>query len=220
MGLYAYFDAATCGLPDEITASDVGYPEMDDMADPVEVDYSGALAHMVSTFMEVATSLVPVDTGYLYSSIHAKTEGATAEFFADAEYAQYVEYGTWKMGAQPYFRPALDEAISVFITEAMQALTQAQQVMQMICQDIMAAAMETAASMAGEQFLGFTPQGLGAMSPGAFYGGLLFGAAIMWLMFPILVNLYGILDSIMGPFDPVQGRIDNLTANGIEVIIT
>lgn len=220
MGLYAYFDAASCGLPDEITASDVGYPEMEDAADPVEVDYSFALEHMVSTFMEVATNLVPVDTGYLYSSIHAETDGVSAEFFADAEYAQYVEYGTYKMGAQPYFQPALDEAIQVFITEALQALTQAQQEMQMILQDIMAAAMETVANMMGEQFLGFTPQGLGAMSPGAFYGGLLFGAAIMFLMFPILVNLYGIMDTIMGPFDPVQGRIDNLLANGMDIIIT
>lgn len=221
MGLYAYFDAASCGLPDEITASDIGYPALDDAADPVEVDYSGALGHMVSTFMEIATSLVPVDTGYLYSTIYAETDGVnTAEFFADAEYAQYVEYGTWKMGAQPYFQPALDEALEVFITEAMQALTEAQQVMQMICQDIMAAAMAAAADMAGEPFGGFNPMGLGQMSPGAFFGGLAMGFLTMIVLFPILVNLYAILDTILGPFDPMQGRIDSLRATGIEVIIT
>ena len=220
MGLYAYFDVGTCGLPEEITASDVGYPEMEDAADPVEVDYSEALQHMVSTFMEIATNLVPVDTGYLRSSIHANTEGLAAEFFADAEYAQYVEYGTWKMSAQPYFKPALDVAIQVFITEAMQALTQAQQEMQAILQDIMAAAMEAAANMMGEPFLGFTPQGLGAMSSGAFAGGLLLGAAAMFLMFPILVNLYGIMDTLFAPFDPMQQRIDNLQTSGIDIIIT
>lgn len=221
MGLYAYFDVASCGLPDEITASDIGYPELDDEADPVEIDYGGALGHMVSTFMEIATELVPVDTGYLRSTIHAETDGATcAEFFADAEYAQYVEYGTWKMGAQPYFRPALDEALEVFITEAMQAATEARQVMEMICQDIMAAAMEAAAGMMGEPFGGFNPMGLGQMSSGAFFGGLAMGLLSMIILFPILVNLYAILDAILGPFDPMQGRIDNLKASGIEVIIT
>lgn len=221
MGLYAYFDVASCGLPDEITASDIGYPELDDEADPVEVDYSGALGHMVSTFMEIATELVPVDTGYLRSTIHAETDGATnAEFFADAEYAQYVEYGTWKMGAQPYFQPALNEALEVFITEAMQAYTEAQQVMQMICQDIMATAMATVADMMGEPFGGFNPMGLGQMSSGAFFGGLGLGLLSMIILFPILVNLYAILDTILGPFDPMQGRIDNLRATGIEVIIT
>lgn len=221
MGLYAYFDVATCGLPDEVTAGDVGYPEMEDMAEPIEVDYSSALGLMVSTFLEVANSLVPVDTGYLQSTISAETDGGTyAEFFADAEYAQYVEYGTIKMGAQPYFEPALDQALEVFITEAMQALTMAQQQMEAILQDIMAAAMETVATMMGEPFGGFTPQGLGQMSTGAYFGGLLFGTAIMFLAFPLLVNLYGIMDTLMGPFDPMQQRIDNLRFSGIEVIIT
>lgn len=221
MGLYAYFDRESCGLPDEVTASDVGYPELEDMADPVEVDYSVALGHMVSTFMEIATSLVPVDTGYLQSTIDADTDGvSSAEFFADAEYAQYVEYGTYKMAAQPYFEPALDEALQVFITEAMQALTQAQQEMQMILQNIIAAAMETAANMMGESFGGFSPKGLGQMSTKAFLGGLALSVAVFFIAFPLLVNLYGIMDTLTAPFDPVQQRIDNLSTDGIEVIIT
>lgn len=221
MGLYAYFDTASCGLPDEITASDVGYPELEDEAETVEVDYSGALGHMVQTFMDIATDLVPIDTGYLCSTIHADTDQVSfAAFYADAEYAQYVEYGTWKMGAQPYFRPALDEALEVFITEAMQALTEAQEIMRMIIQDIMSAAMEGVAEMAGETFGGFSPMGLSGLSTSTFIGGLALGTLMFFLAFPILVNLYGILDSLLGPFDPMQGRIDNLRVDGIEVIIT
>lgn len=219
MGLYAYFDAKTCGLPDEITAGDIGYPEMEDAADPIEVDYVPAIAHMVSTFMNTATSLVPVDTGYLQSSIHAEANGLSAEFFADAGYAQYVEYGTWKMSAQPFFQPALDEAISVFISEAMQALTRAKQEMQAILESIMAAAMETAADMMGSPFGGMSPMGLGQMTTGAYLGGLALGMAIMFIAFPLLVNLYGIMDTLSAPFDPMQGRIDDLQANGTDIII-
>ena len=35
-------------------------------------------------------------------------ESATYEAYADAEHAPYVEYGTSKMAAQPYMRPAVD----------------------------------------------------------------------------------------------------------------
>ena len=217
MGLYAHFEPM---LQEEITAGDVGYPEMEDAADPIPIDYSGAFGHMVATFMEVATDLVPVDTGYLQSTIHATTSGGSADFFADAEYAQYVEYGTSKMGAQPYFEPALDEALDVFITEAMQAMTRAQQEMEQLLQNIMAAAMEAVANMMGSPFGGMSPMGLGQMTTGAYMGGLALGAGLMLLAFPLLVNLYGIMDTIMSPFDPVANAIDDLKTEGIDVIIT
>lgn len=219
MGLYAYFDGASCGLPDEVTASDLGYPEFEGEAEPIQVDYSAAIADMISTFLSVATSLVPVDTGYLQSSIHAEGSGTSASFYADAEYAQYVEYGTYKMRAQPYFHPALDQAIEVYIAEAMEAYTRAQQEMQAILQDIMAAAMAAMANMMGSPFGGMSPMGLGQMTAGAFYGGLALGAAAMILAFPLLVNLYGIMDTLYAPFDPMQARIDDLQINGIDVIV-
>lgn len=52
--------------------------------------------------------LVPVDTGYLQSTIYWTAEGLQLEFGATADYAAPVEYGTWKMAAQPYLRPAWD----------------------------------------------------------------------------------------------------------------
>ncbi len=54
-------------------------------------------------------SLVPVDTGDLQDSI-GYSVGQTGElnFVAEEEYAGFVEYGTSRMEAQPYFNPPLD----------------------------------------------------------------------------------------------------------------
>ena len=63
-------------------------------------------------FGRIAASLArqdaPVDTGYLRSSISGDSDVVQAE----AEYAQYVEYGTWKMDSQPYFESAVEQAAS------------------------------------------------------------------------------------------------------------
>lgn len=65
-----------------------------------------------NNFGRIAASLarqeVPVDTGYLQSSISGDSDVVQAE----AEYAQYVEYGTWKMDSQPYFEFAVEQAAS------------------------------------------------------------------------------------------------------------
>lgn len=92
----------------------------------VYVDYTPAFEAAAETFVDVATDLVPVDTGYLQSTIYAEADSTSAEFFADAEYAEYVEFGTWKMAAQPYFRPALEEAQAVWSEEAMTILQEAE----------------------------------------------------------------------------------------------
>ena len=59
-----------------------------------------------------AISLVPVDTGRLKGSIAVKDLGPynfelRAGYTNDVDYAQYVEYGTSKMKAQPFLRPAI-----------------------------------------------------------------------------------------------------------------
>lgn len=52
----------------------------------------------------------PVDTGYLKSTVFVREAGDDVEIGFEAPYASYVEFGTYKMAAQPYLRPALDEA--------------------------------------------------------------------------------------------------------------
>jgi HK97 gp10 family phage protein len=54
-----------------------------------------------------AERLVPVRTGYLQSSIYAKSQGWRVEVGAEAAYASAVEFGTSNMRAQPYLNPAV-----------------------------------------------------------------------------------------------------------------
>lgn len=95
------------------------------------IDYSEVIQSGLNQFQDEARSLCPVRTGNLLSSISgdASSEGFTAE--ASAEYAVYVEYGTWKMEAQPFFvepfemagedcGEALKELLQEELTEASQ----------------------------------------------------------------------------------------------------
>lgn len=52
----------------------------------------------------------PVDTGYLRSTVFVTKNGDDVEVGFEAPYASYVEFGTYKMAAQPFLRPALDNA--------------------------------------------------------------------------------------------------------------
>jgi HK97 gp10 family phage protein len=54
--------------------------------------------------------LAPVDTGALRNSIQVDSVTPIEAIIAPhTDYAEYVEFGTSKMAAQPYMRPAIDE---------------------------------------------------------------------------------------------------------------
>ena len=52
----------------------------------------------------------PVDTGKLRASVFVREAGDDVEIGFNEDYASYVEFGTYKMAAQPFPRPAFDEA--------------------------------------------------------------------------------------------------------------
>jgi len=57
-----------------------------------------------------AKRICPVDTGRLRNSIStAKGDKTTMFVGTNVEYAPYVEFGTHKMSAQPYMRPAAEK---------------------------------------------------------------------------------------------------------------
>lgn len=78
---------------------------------------NGTVEAAIEQFLETAVLLVqgdainrcPVDTGTLRASIATEVKDKTATVGTNVHYAAYVEYGTVKMKAQPYLRPALDE---------------------------------------------------------------------------------------------------------------
>ena len=98
------------GLLAEFTMDDLGYAESTEELG-VYIDYSYGCEVFAATFLDVAQSLVPVDTGRLMGSIEASADADGCTCITMCEYAEYVEYGTCYMGAQPYFEPAIEAAL-------------------------------------------------------------------------------------------------------------
>lgn len=63
-----------------------------------------------------AQNAAPVDTGMLRNSIQANRLGKHSwEVTVGADYGMYVEYGTVRMAAKPYFNPAIDKVRPQFM---------------------------------------------------------------------------------------------------------
>lgn len=76
---------------------------------------TGKLLKQVGTrCVRIAKRMCPVDTGRLRSSIaeELRTDGRDLSEIVgtDVEYAPYVELGTRRMRAQPFLRPAAEQA--------------------------------------------------------------------------------------------------------------
>ena len=169
------------GLRANINAMDQGFPMTADVGDiSIPVDYSEAAEIFKTVFLDVARELVPVRTGYLKSTIAAKIGEAsigevTAE--ASAEYAQYVEFGTYRQMAQPYFIPAIEAALEEWGLAAQKAYDEALEEAQ--------AAYEAEQAQQQSQEAG----GAGGAPVG---GGLLGGLALLGLLLIFTIFIEGI----------------------------
>ncbi len=63
-----------------------------------------------------ARSYAPVRTGYLKSLIGVEQEGFDVYLVAKAVYSAFVEFGTKRMAARPFIRPALESAAGAALT--------------------------------------------------------------------------------------------------------
>lgn len=85
----------------------------------VEVDSRAAVKKHVDRMTRRAKEICPKDTGELEGSIHSVSieGGKSAEIQVDAQHAAPVEYGTYKMAAQPYLQPAVSEGQDEFFAD-------------------------------------------------------------------------------------------------------
>lgn len=75
-----------------------------------------ALAGGAEAVADSARGMCPVDTGTLKDSIGVSASESSAEVYAGADYAVYVEFGTYKSPAQPFLVPALSAAEDAVIS--------------------------------------------------------------------------------------------------------
>lgn len=74
-----------------------------------------AVAQAAQRVTTDAQRRAPVDTGELRASIKQRSEGAAQRVVeVGAEHGIYVEYGTYKMAAQPFLIPAMEAARADF----------------------------------------------------------------------------------------------------------
>jgi HK97 gp10 family phage protein len=69
-----------------------------------------------------AQRLVPVRTGYLRSTISARTHEWQTEIGAEASYAAAVELGTSTVHAQPFLNPAVESQLPELERQLLQAI--------------------------------------------------------------------------------------------------
>lgn len=68
----------------------------------------------------------PVDTGALKNSIQARpVDELTSEVVVGVDYAAHQEFGTVKMAAHPYLRPAVEEVAPAFDAACAQSIEDA-----------------------------------------------------------------------------------------------
>jgi len=68
------------------------------------------------------TSIVPVRTGYLKSTIGSSSTTLAMEVYVDAPYAGFVNFGTRFQRAQPYFSGPVERHIQPMIDELNQGI--------------------------------------------------------------------------------------------------
>lgn len=80
------------------------------IGNPVRVFFVSATGRIQGRAVQHAA----VDTGAMRAGIHSVFDSAVpmsfAQVIAPVEYSPYQEFGTYKMAAHPFMRPALDES--------------------------------------------------------------------------------------------------------------
>src|SRR6266496_5383644 len=82
---------------------------MNNAASSVTESISEGLAEVGNDIRNTTTSLAPVDTGFMQSQINVNNFGDSLLAKAGADYSSYVDEGTSRMSAQPFFTEPIKE---------------------------------------------------------------------------------------------------------------
>lgn len=97
----------------EVEGADEAAATLREIGDNLQANIGEALRQAAELIVSEAQANAPVDTGHLRDSIEVTEESDdSVTVVAGAEYAAYVEYGTSKMAAQPFFEPAIESVRS------------------------------------------------------------------------------------------------------------
>lgn len=75
--------------------------------DHIQALVSGFTGDVIEEITDDMRRMVPVDTGALLESIDSIHEGLHGLITVGTDYWEFVEYGTSRMAAQPFIRPAI-----------------------------------------------------------------------------------------------------------------
>ena len=111
----------------EIEIEIVGLPELQRFfgvtaPDDIKTGVNNAMSNIASAIKTTTTGLAPVRTGYMRSQISVTSRGETIEAHAGADYSSYVDEGTSKMSARPFFSKPIEGIVSSINTVIEEAL--------------------------------------------------------------------------------------------------
>jgi HK97 gp10 family phage protein len=92
----------------QIDVDDQATPMLEAALARIQDQINAGLDEAGNEIVIYAQQIVPVRTGRLRSSITYTVADGQLIIMATAPYALYVEFGTRKMRAEPYIRPAID----------------------------------------------------------------------------------------------------------------
>jgi HK97 gp10 family phage protein len=69
----------------------------------MQKSFSDITNQYANTILQEMRSIVPVKTGYLKSTIGSSNAANALQLFVTASYAGYINYGTRRMRARPFF---------------------------------------------------------------------------------------------------------------------
>jgi HK97 gp10 family phage protein len=101
----------------------VDFNKLNSSGAKLKAGLTAAVAKTTFDIQRAAQGFARVDTGAMRAGIVGKPAGLQGEVVSGPHYTIYNEFGTYKMSAQPMFRPAADQGMPGFIAACTAAVS-------------------------------------------------------------------------------------------------